>query len=575
MKVSNGRTHEIKKAVAFDIGTTFSSISVMLEGRLRAMKTVDGEQVPSAVFLDSDGEVYVGNEALLRAWKNPSRLFTHFKPQMFNSPNESVNGGPTRIELTGMLIKYLTTQLLAKISDLAMYPQFGGDSANAEELALAFTVPAGWGIPQQDAMRRAIALAGIEVDAGEITFVSEPKAGCLRLAHEHGGRLSDGDTILPVDIGGGTTDLIVLRYERGVWHEQSSPLGDAFLGGRLFTTVIAQRISETLKAKCMEAFSLEDGLKLCAVADESQRELALSIWLAAEEGKLKLSVAERAVVFVQTAQGKREVTLKLADIQNAWNPLWKRMEKVVAEAMQEAKLVPKDIKHVFLFGGGALLPSLRSRISALTEREVSRVLVSDDSAHVVSNGAAELAYHRNNSDQAMPGGLVLRMKDEHGMHVNKVLLRPNHIISARGQDVEQLGQWVRSPGGPATLVLEPCVAKPGVRCAEPRPGLPVFLSNEEVVQLKRLAAVVELPKGDHEVKVSVLIDPARTTSLVFSPLGMPDQEPIVVPLALEDENPSCEQVGRIKRTVVSPSVGAKLAERGAGHTGRPDIERRR
>jgi hypothetical protein len=69
-------------------------------------------------------------------------------------------------------------------------------------------------------------------------------------------------------------------------------------------------------------------------------------------------------------------------------------------------------------------------------------------------------------------------------------------------------------------------------------GLPVFLSDEEVIRLKRLTTVVDLPKGDHEVRVSVLIDPARTTSLVFSPIGLPDQEPIVVPLTLEDESPT-------------------------------------
>jgi len=537
MNTANGHQQEIDVAVGMDIGCSNSSMSVMREGRLRSIKTVDGEQVPSAIFLDTDGAEYVGNEAMLRAWKNPSRLYTHFKPQMFNAPNESVNGGPTRIELTAKLIKYLTSQLLAKIPELASYPQFGGDSARADKLALAFTVPASWGIPQQDAMRRAIGLAGIAIDAGEITFVSEPKAGSLRLAHEHGSRLRDGDTVLSCDGGGGTTDLIVLRFERGVWHEQSPPLGDPFLGGRLFTAAIAGRICALLKADCMKAFSLEDGLRLCSVADEAQREMALSIWLAAEEAKLKLSASERASVFVQTAQGKREVSLTLPDIQSVWAPLWNRMEKVVTEAMTQANIVSKDIKHVTLFGGSALLPSLRSRIANLTDRSDSQVLTSDDSAHVVSNGAAELAYHRDKSDQAMTGGLVLRMKDTSGGTVNKVLLRPNHIIPAGGQEVEQLGQCVRSPGGPTVLVLEPCVTKPGVRCAEPRPGLPVLLSNEEVIRLKRLTAVVDLPKGDHEVRASVLIDPSRTTSLVFSPVGLPDQEPIVVPLALEDENP--------------------------------------
>jgi molecular chaperone DnaK (HSP70) len=111
MTSNNGHKRQVAIGVGFDIGTGFSSISIMSNGRLKSIKLpVDGDQVPSAVFIDTDGTTFVGNEALLRAWKNPSRLYTHFKPEMFNAPDESVNGGPTRVELTGTLIKEMVSQ---------------------------------------------------------------------------------------------------------------------------------------------------------------------------------------------------------------------------------------------------------------------------------------------------------------------------------------------------------------------------------------------------------------------------------------------------------------------------------
>jgi uncharacterized protein YegL len=187
------------------------------------------------------------------------------------------------------------------------------------------------------------------------------------------------------------------------------------------------------------------------------------------------------------------------------------------------------------------LPSLRKRVATLTGREECDVLVSEDSAHVVSNGAAEEAYYRDDSDHVMPGGIGLRMRDESGSRVNRVYLRPNHIVPAGGMQVEQMGQLLDSPGGHTLLWLEPFVAKPSVRCADPLLGVSVLLDDREIVPLKELHPEIDLPAGRHEVRLGISIDANRSTNLVITLDSLPDYEPIVVPLSLSDSGPALRE----------------------------------
>jgi len=99
--------------------------------------------------------------------------------------------------------------------------------------------------------------------------------------------------------------------------------------------------------------------------------------------------------------------------------------------------------------------------------------------------------------------------------------------------VEAMGQFVRSPGGKWFLLLEPFVAKPGVRCHDPLLGREVFLDEREVILLKQVCVEVDLPAGQHDLKIGVAVDSQRNTILTVVPVGLSDYEPIVVVLVLD------------------------------------------
>lgn len=526
-----------KLALASDLGAGFSDVCVFQNGQLTQVKfPLDGDQIASAVWYGDDGQTYVGVEALNRAYKDPSRLYMNFKPELYDRPDESVNDGPTRVELTAELVRYIKGQLIKRMPELAEYPQFGGNLRSADSLVLAFTVPACWRIEQQETMKRAIAMAGIKVDSGKLSFISEPKAGALRISREHGSRLFEGCLILVVDAGTGSIDIVVVRFERGVFHEVTAPVGDNFLGGRNFTAAIALEICKRLGLDCEAAFEIDSGLRLQEVEDEEGREVALNIWNAAEEAKIKLSTRNTVSVFVQTADGKREVELTETEAQELWKPLWARMEKTLISGMKNSGVVLSKIDLVFLIGGSAQLPSFAGRLARLSDRKENDILLSMDSAHVISSGAAESAWFGEKTDQAMIAGLGMQVRDRNNEPVNLMLVTPGHIVPADGQELEFMGQAIQSPGGSTTLILEPFIAKPGVRCSDTSLGVPVTLTNSEIIPLKRVQQVIELPSGEHDVRMSVMIDPHRTTNIVFSPVDLPDYEPIVVPLELDGED---------------------------------------
>lgn len=538
-------------ALGIDIATCFSSVSWMKNGKACPVKLPTGESViPSAVLFKPGGEIVVGEDAQLQAWKYPDGFYWLFKPRLLTLPDDRIGDGPTPVELTAHLIRYIVAQLLVKHPELARYPQFGGSTRPANELELCFTMPAGWGIELREAMNRAICLAGVEAGIQPIRFKTEPAAGCRRILHECGCKVRDNDPVLCIDFGGGTLDVTLLKFDRGAFHEKAAPIGNQALGGRNFTAALAEQIAKELGVDCGNVFSQADVMCLSALDSDEQREVALNIWQAAEQMKLRLSTAPHASGFIQTSAGKREIKVELEFAQRLWAPLWKCVDELIETALLDANVSVETIPHVFVIGGSALLPGFVERVANLTKRSPDDVIFSDDSSHVVSNGAAEEAYFREDVAQLLDGGVGLRLGDDVGGHVYRMYVRPNQVIPVGGMVVEAMGQFVRSPGSKWVLLLEPFVAKPGVRCHDPLLGREVFLDEREVILLKQVCVEVELPAGQHDLKIGVAIDSQRNTNLTVVPVGLSDYEPIVVSLAMRDRHAASPEFGSEATDVV-------------------------
>jgi uncharacterized protein YegL len=78
----------------------------------------------------------------------------------------------------------------------------------------------------------------------------------------------------------------------------------------------------------------------------------------------------------------------------------------------------------------------------------------------------------------------------------------------------------------------------------------VFLDEREVILLKQICVEVDLPAGQHDLKIGVAIDSQRNTNLTVVPVGLSDFEPIVIALAMRDRHAASPASGSEATDVV-------------------------
>ena len=352
--------------VGIDLGTTYSLVSVMVDGEPRVIKNGLGELLtPSAVHVTEDGTVLVGGAARAKAATAPNRTALSFKRDMGTDRRFQLGGRSfTPEELSALVLQALKQDVEA---------EFGRPISEA-----VVTVPAYFGELQRRATRTACELAGIPVER----IINEPTAAALAYSlHEKQRELCAA----VLDLGGGTFDITVLQIMEGVVEIQASA-GDLRLGGDDFASGFVQRCQFVLKRD----YGIE------ALTDAGQARLGEACELA----KRRLSFEEQtriAVPALPTASGPRDVELSItrAEFEEACLPLLSRMTQVVERALRDANREPRQIDEVLLVGGATRMPCVVRLSSQLFARLPLRVLPPDEA--VAMGAAIQVALKKGDS----------------------------------------------------------------------------------------------------------------------------------------------------------------------------------
>jgi uncharacterized protein YegL len=505
-----------------DLGTTNSAVTV-LRGRKKAHLTFprDGAQLPSMVYIGADGKRLVGTAAGNAACRDPAQLFTHFKRGMVQHPDEPWAGGPTPTELSKILLLHMWQVIQKVASDVKDYvPELGG-TRDPGLLRIALSHPATYHLEAQASLRKAIDGVGngFRVD----TLISEPVAASFVFREEHGDRLHPGDRIAVCDVGGGTTDLTVLEFNRGVFDQVVGSKGDDELGGLNFTGVLFLDVAKELALPVAQAYDSQRGLALNKVSPESRR-VAAELWTKIEEAKHALSVDETTTVYVQTENGLKEVTISRARAQSLWEDarLYERFEVALSDLVKDTPYRWSDIQHVMMVGGSALVPGLAERVAKISGRNLADVFLSGEPAHVVSDGAAFQARMQEKTALCLAGGLGITLRDGNDRSKNhhRFFIGTGEPVSLDGRPIEQLGQFLDSNGKPLTLRLQFVESKPGVNVPRPGDGV-VLLSDDEVVPIASCTHSVTLRQGHHRVQAGFYHEP---TGLCHYRITFPDDD---------------------------------------------------
>jgi molecular chaperone DnaK len=348
--------------IGIDLGTSNSAAAVLRGGRAVMIPSAEGVSLggkafPSYVAFTGDGTLLVGEPARRQASANPEGTATAFKRMM---------GTRQKIRLRDREYtpEQLSAFLLQKIKRDA-------EAFLGEPVAEAvITVPAYFNDNQRSATKDAASIAGLKV----LRLVNEPTAASLAYGLD---RLTEELRIAVIDLGGGTLDVTIMEFGKGVF-EVKATSGDTHLGG----TDMNQAIHEHLVAR----FRAESGIDVSADRKASARLLE-----AAEIAKVELSAnstAHLSLPYIGVAGGEAkhlEMDLTRSEMERLVEPVMARCKAPVEQALRDAGVAPEKIDRLVFVGGPTRMPMVRRFFEGIFHRTAEMGV---DPMECVAAGAA-------------------------------------------------------------------------------------------------------------------------------------------------------------------------------------------
>ena len=347
----------MSKIIGIDLGTTNSCVAVMEGGQPIVIVNQEGSRTtPSIVAFTKTGEKLVGDAAKRQAITNPENTVISIKRDMGTNKMHKLGGK----DYSPQAISAMILQKLKK--DAENYLGIPVTEA-------VITVPAYFDDAQRQATKDAGKIAGLDVKR----IINEPTSAALAygLDNEH------AQKVLVTDLGGGTYDVSIIDISDGVL-EVLATNGDTHLGGDDFDNAICNWMIEEFKKK--------EGIDLSTDKMAMQR-----LREAAEKAKKELSSAATTAInlpfITATANGPLHIdtTLSRAMFENLVEPLLRRLEAPMANAMKDAGLTYNDIDKVLLVGGSTRMPCVQELVQRITGKEPNKTLNPDE---CVALGAA-------------------------------------------------------------------------------------------------------------------------------------------------------------------------------------------
>ena len=405
----------LRLALGIDLGTTNSLVAVVGEdGKTKVITGEGGAIVPSVVHYAKDGEVFAGSEAQTKAANENTQPIRSVKRLMGRAAEEvrddyhynyssregmaallTEAGEKTPVEISAEILKHLR----------ARAEHFAGELA----AGAVITVPAYFDEAQRQATKDAARLAGLPV----LRLLSEPTAAAVAYGLDRAGE----GVHAVYDLGGGTFDISVLRFTRGVF-EVLSISGDSALGGDDYDRALVQLIMQKTNSE--------------NITDNERAELITS----AKRAKETLSQSPRAQVSFKVNNETRSCEINAEEFKAVTMPLTERTINACRRALQDANLKPQQVGEVILVGGATRMPSVREA-AAMFFGKAPKTDINPDEA--VALGAAAqadvLAGNRRGDDWLLLDVIPLSLGLETmGALAEKIIPRNSALPVSRAQE---------------------------------------------------------------------------------------------------------------------------------------------
>ena len=348
---------EMTKAIGIDLGTTYTVVAVIEDGRPKIIPNAEGQRLtPSVVAFTKEGRPLVGQLAKRQAAANPDRTVFSIKRRMGSDYRVKID----RREYTPQEISGL---ILRKVKEDTE------DYLGEKVERVVITIPAYFNDRQRQATKEASILAGLDA----FRIINEPTAAAVA----YGLMREDIHTTLIWDLGGGTFDVSIMELETGIF-EVRAVSGNTWLGGDDYD----QRIVGYLAEQYRETHGVNfpwDG-----TARQRLRE-------AAEKAKIDLSRELSTNVYTPFPGDSSDTpkplktTLTREKLEELTADLLEKMVPPTRQALADAGMEPRDVDRVILVGGATRMPAVRELARRLFGGEPYQSINPDE---VVALGAA-------------------------------------------------------------------------------------------------------------------------------------------------------------------------------------------
>ncbi len=369
----------MNKVIGIDLGTTNSCMAILVNGQPVVIPNAEGARTtPSVVAFTQDGKTLVGAAARNQQVSNPRNTISSVKRFMGRQWNE-VTGEMTivpylvekgiaddvRIVIDG--VRYAPQQISAIILQKLKVDAEAYLGCPVTDAVI--TVPAYFNNAQREATKDAGKIAGLNV----LRIINEPTAASLA----YGIGQDELQTVLVIDLGGGTFDVSILEIDNGLFEVKSSN-GDNHLGGDNFDQVIVNWM--------LEEFKRAQGVDFAAYPSAYAR-----LYQAAEQAKIELSHASISDInlpdIITSPAGGLHLSMQLTRVKlnELTDDLLDHLVQPIKQALADAALSPAGIDHIVLVGGMTRMPAVLDKLKKLISKAPHQGVDPDE---VVAVGAA-------------------------------------------------------------------------------------------------------------------------------------------------------------------------------------------